>query len=262
MQAPAELVAVPVRGERVPDPGEPVRHYRGHEPRDQLDGLLEGVGRPRADIRLDQLDAVGVAEHVFRRLSAVQLPGVRARVPVQQQDAAGVQHDHLVRAGHRQPAVGVHVRRHGPGGRPVRAGPVVGVHVPHGARHHVQMGAAARARPAGRVHRQRHTAGHHDHAGRFRCALRKLAGLAVRLLPERRHRTLVDGRLAAAGRRHAVHAPVHQSGREGLHPRIARQLRRPRHTGDHDIIIIYFYDYANYCVVCIWCGVYDENDET
>lgn len=226
--APAEPFAVPVRGVRVPDPGEPVRHHRGHEPRDELDGLLPGTGRPRADIRVDQLDAVGAAEHVLRRLPGGQLSGVRARVPVRQQDTAGVQHDRLVFAVHRQPAAGVRVRRPRPGGHPVRAGPVVGVYVPYGARHHVQVFAATRARPVGRVHQQWHTAGHHGHAGHFWYAVQQRERLADRLLPERRRRAGVDGRLATAGRRVAVHSSVHRSGREGLHPEVAHQHRRPR----------------------------------
>jgi len=71
-----------MRGQRIPDPGEPVRHHCGHEPRDQLYGLLSGTGRPRADIRVDQLDAVGAAQYVLRRLPAGQLSGVCARVPI------------------------------------------------------------------------------------------------------------------------------------------------------------------------------------
>jgi len=238
--APAEPAAVPVRGERIPDPGEPVGHDRGHEPRDQLDGLRAGAGRPRADIRLEQLDAVGASEHVLRGLPVGQLPGVRARVQVRQQNAAGLQHGRFVGAGPRQPAGDVRVRGPRPGRRQVRAGPVVGIHVPDGARHHVQVGAAARAQPTGRIHRQRHPTGHHGHAGRFRCAVRHLRRLAGRLLPERRRRADVDGRLAAAGRRVAVHTPVHQPGREGLHPEHAGQHGRPRHTGDHIILNDYY----------------------
>jgi len=226
--APAEFATVPMRGQRIPDPGEPVRHHCGHEPRDQLDGLLSRTGRPRADIRVDQLAAVGAAQHVLRRLPAGQLSGVRARVPIRQQDATGVQHDRLVFADHHQPTGGIRVWCPRPGGRPVRTGPIVGVHVPHGARHHVQVGAAARARPVGRVHQQWNTAGHHDHDGRFWCAVQQLDGLAERLLPERRLRVGVDGHLATAGLRVAVHAPVRQPGRDGLHPEVARQHRQPR----------------------------------
>jgi len=68
--APTELAAVPMRGEWIPDPGEPVRHHCGHESGDQLNGLLSGTGRSRADIQMDQLDAVGAAEYVLRWLPA------------------------------------------------------------------------------------------------------------------------------------------------------------------------------------------------
>jgi len=217
-----------VRGQRLPAPGEPVRDDRGHEPRVQLDGAAQGTGAPRADVRLDELDAVAVAQLVLRRLPVGQLPGIRARVPVQQQDAVGVQHDRLVAAGHRQPGRGRVVRRARPDRHAVRAGPVLRVHVPHDPRHNGQVGAAARARPARRVRRQRHTAGHHAHAGRVRRAVRQRHGLADRVLRERRRRAGVDGPLAAAGRRVAVRTPFHRPGREGLHTTVARQHRRPR----------------------------------
>lgn len=217
-----------MRGEQLLPARGPVRDHRGHDAGGELDGLLQGGGGAHTDIRLDRVHAVRAAQLVLRRLPAGQLPGVRARVPVQQQDAAGVQHGRGVRAQRLQPARGVRDGRVRADGRPVRAGPVLRVRVPHDPRHHGPVGAAARAQPARRVRAQRHTAGHHGHAGRVRRPVRQRVGLAVRLLPGRRHRAGVDGRLAAAGRRVAVRAPVPRPARAGVHTGGDRVLRRRR----------------------------------
>lgn len=228
-----------MRVQRLPAQGEPVRDHSGNEPRDELDGLLQGGAAPRADIRVAHVHAVGAAQLVLRRLPVGQLPRVRARVPVRQQEAAGVEHGHLVAAVRSHAARGHGVRRARHGGHPDRAGPDLRVHVPHGARHNGQVVAAARAQPARRLHHQRHTAGHHGHARAVRRPVQQRSGMAGRVLRERHHRARVDGRLATAGRRVARHAPVHRPAREGLHTSVAGKHHRPRFESEYPHVTPY-----------------------
>lgn len=209
--SPAEPAAVHVRVQRLPAPGKPVGDYSGHEPGDEFDGLQGRGVATHTDIQLDDNHAIHDAELVLRRLPVGQLSGLGARMPVRQQEAASVQHLRHVVAGHRQPNRSADVRRACAHHHPIRAGPVVCVHVPNGARHHGSVGAAERAQPACRVHHEWHTAGHYDHAGRVRRAGQHPIRLADRLLCERRRRARVDRHLAAAGRRVHAQTPVRRS---------------------------------------------------
>jgi len=208
-EAPAEPAAVPVRGQWVPAPRKPVRNDHGHGPGGELDGLFQRAQAARANIRVVGPHAVHVAQLVLRRIPAGQHTGVRSRVPVRPKDAAGTQHDRVVRPGLGQSVGRADVRRLGSGGHPVDAGPVFRVYVPHDSRDNGSVGAAARARSARWLRHQRHTTGHNGHAGRLRVPFRQLAGLARRLLPEWRRGACVDGSVVDAGRRLTVLAQVH-----------------------------------------------------
>lgn len=220
-------------GHWVPGAREPVRNDHGHGPDGELNGLLRRADTARADIRMVRADAIDAAQFVLRRLLVGQFPGIHTRLPVRPEATADHQHVHVVRAGRGQPVGRRDVRRPGLGGRQIRTGPVLRVHVPNDPRHNGQVGAAARAQPARRVRGQWHTNGHHDHAGHVRVYVQqKHAGLADRLLPERRRRVGLDDHMDAAGRLVAVLASVRQPRRTGLHPSVVGQHCRTRRQGN------------------------------
>lgn len=172
--------------------------------------------------------SVHVTQFVLRRLPAGQFSSVCARLPVRQQEAAGVQHGRVVHAGPHQPVGCGDVRRAGADRRAVCAGPVFGVHVSHDTRHNGPVGAAERAQPIGRLCGQWHTTWHHGHARHLWISVQHVDGVAGRLLPKRRGRANVDGRVARAGSLVTVHAPVRRAGRKRVHPTVTRQHYRPR----------------------------------